>query len=226
MSDRIIVREDSIERIVPCTNHLLVKVDVVNCQKNGLYVASEEWDADGSTVTRFGTVVSIPSEFFHRKNGREFGMEWDTELEAQIGDVAYWGLMEGTDCAKILCKEDVYYLIDYSEVRVIVRGEEVIPVNGFVIVEEFVDGIKSDFLITPETAKKANHKKGIVKYVGKRNASYYNGDESTCDPKTLNVGDTVLLQISAWTKLEDNRFSSLEKSLGYTQGRWIVAILN
>ena len=225
MSDRIIVKEKSVEQIVPCTNHLLVKVDVVDCTKNGLYVANREWDSDGSTVTRFGTIVSLPRELFHRKNANDFGIEWETEMEAQVGDVAYWGIMEGFDCPKIICGDDIYFLIDYAEIRVLVRGEEVIPVNGFVLVEEFSDGIKSDFLIT-DFASKANHKKGIVKYTGKRNASYYNGDEATVDPKELNVGETVLLQISAWTRLEDSRFSSMDKHLGYAQGRWIIAKLD
>lgn len=222
MSDRIIVKEDSIYNIVPCSNRLLVKVNLVDCTKNGLYVANKDWDSDGSTVTRFGTVVSLPRKFYHRKDGSSFGVEWDTEIEAKIGDVAYFGIMEGTDAPMIICGTDTYFLVDYSEIRVLVRGEEVIPANGFVIVEEFSDGIKSDFLIT-DFASKANHKKGIVKYVGKRNKSYYNGDESTCDPKELNIGETVLLQISAWTRLEDQRFFSLGKNLGYVQQRWVIA---
>jgi len=225
MSDRIITREDSIDKIVPCANRLLVKVNLVDCKKNGLFVANKEWDADGSTVTRFGTIVSLPRRLAHRKNGRDFGIEWETEMEAKIGDMAYWGVMEGTDCPMIICGDETFFLIDYSEIRVLVREEEVIPVNGFVIVEEFSDEIKSDFLIT-NFGSKPNHKKGIVKYVGKRNKSYYNGDESTCDPKELNVGDTVLLQISGWTRLEDARFASFNKKLGYIQGRWVIAKLD
>lgn len=222
MSDRIIRQESYIDNIVPCANRLLVKVELVDCKRNGLFVANKEWDSDGSTVTRFGTVVSLPRRLAHRKNGRDFGIEWETEIEAEIGDVAYWGIMEGTDCPMIICGDETFFLIDYSEIRVLVRKEEVIPVNGFIVVEEFSDEIKSNFLIT-DFGSKPDHKKGIVRYVGKRNKSYYNGDESTCDPKELTVGDTVLLQIKAWTRLEDSRFSSMDKKLGYVQGRWVIA---
>lgn len=226
MSDRIKIKEEAIDGIIPCTNHVLVRVNVIDGKKNGLYVANTEWDNSGETVTRFGTVVSTPRKLYHRTQRQEFGLEWDAKMELQVGDTAYWGIMQGTDCPMISVGEDTFFLVDYSEIRVIVREEQIIPINGFVVVEEFTEVIKSDFLIIPTICQHANHKMGVVKYVGNRNTTYFNGEQDTCDPEKLNVGDTVLLELRCWTALEDDRFASLEKNLGYVQGRWIIAKIN
>lgn len=225
MSDRITIKEESIEGVIPCTNHVLVKVNEIDCMKDGLYVANAEWDNDGSTVTRFGTVIALPSQLYHRKGNGQFGLEWDTTMELQVGDKAYFGIMQGTDCPRILVNDEVYYLVDYAEIRVAVRDGVIFPLNGFIVVEEYTEVLKSKFLIT-EPWRKSNHKKGVVKYVGSRNKSYYHSDQDTFDPQMLNVGDTVLLMINAWCRLEDSRFSSLENNLGYIQGRWVIAKLN
>ena len=219
--DRIKIEVDNLTFVL-CNNSILCKVDVVTGMgRDGLWTGNELWDNTAGLCTRFGEVVKLPKALTFRKNSSESGMEWQTEMEAKIGDIAYWGIMEGTNCPVIKCGDDVFFLVDYGEVRLIKRGEEIIPVNGFILLEEVVANVKSS-LITPDSAKKTNKRKGVVKYLGKRNKCYYPETELV-DPVDIKVGDVVLFKKDLLTVLEDSRYFSLQKGIFYCQGRWVIS---
>lgn len=218
MSDRIKIVVDDIS-FEPLCNRVLIKVDVVTGLRNGIYVGDAEWDQEGH-CTRMGTIVKLPSRLFFRSKGQAWGSEWRTTLEVKEGDEAYWGLFEATDCPVILCGSDVYYLVNYSEIRMVKRDGVVIPVNGYVLVKKVEAVDRSSVLIVDHTKKQLKNM-GVVMAVGKPNDEYFGIDMH--DPKNLSVGDKVQFSISAWTPLEDERYATFDKGVGYIQGRWIIA---
>ena len=218
--DRIKLEVENLN-FVPCNNKILCKVDVVTGMgNNGLWTGNAEWSSDGGLTTRYGEVVKLPNKLSYRKNRDQSGLEWSAELETEVGDIAYWGIMEGANCPMLIFGGDVYFLVDYGEVRLLKRGEEIIPVNGFILLEECVEEQNSS-LITPDSSKKTNKRKGIVRYLGKRNEHYYPETELV-DPVDIKVGDTVLFKRDLLTVLEDSRYFSFAKNIFYCQGRWVV----
>ena len=220
MSGRIEIHVSDIDWR-PCNNRLLVKVDVVDGRRNGIYVGAADWDIAGH-VTRTGVVVKTPSKLFFRSKGDEWGVEWLTDLEACVGDEAFWGIMEGSNCPIVYCGSDIYYLVDYASIRMLKRGEEIIPVNGFVLVEKKEEVDRTSVLIV-DHAKKVNKSRGVVIKSGKPNVEYYGAEQY--DAQNLKEGDEVMFSISAWTELEDERYARFNKGVGYIQGRWIIASL-
>jgi co-chaperonin GroES (HSP10) len=218
---RIKIKRDDL-CIVPCNNLVLCKVQVVDGfdPKSGLYKGSKTWDEAGN-CTVFGEVVVLPRKLSFRDRPGKSGMEWKTTLEAQVGDIAYWGIMEGANCPVLTVGDQTYYLVDYGEIRLLKREEKIIPVNGFVILEEVVkkqDGI----IITPDSAIHTDKKRGIVRYIGNRNECYYPETE-LCDPIDIKVGDEVLFKSDILTPLEDSRYAGIKEKVWYCQGRWIIA---
>lgn len=219
---RLKICEDGV-RIVPCNNLVLCKVDVIDGfdKALGFFTGNEEWSNCGEMVTRYGEIVSLPKSLSIRKKGGDLGLEWQTTLEAKVGDIAYWGIMEGANCPLIRVGDQTYFLVDYAEIRLLKRGEEIIPVNGFIILEA-VEHKEGGILITPESAKHTDKKRGVVKYIGKRNECYY--PDNFYDAH-LNVGDTVLFSAGVLTELEDERYFSLLRGLFYVQSRWVIATI-
>lgn len=219
---RIKIKSDDL-RFVPCNNKVLCKVEVLDGfdKSRGFFTGNAEWSNEGQMVTRYGSIVALPKKLSFREKPQDLGLEWKTSLEAKVGDIAYWGIMEGANCPLIQVGEETYYLIDYAEIRLLKREEEIIPVNGFVLLEEVKEGQKGS-IIAPESFKKTDKKRGIVRYLGRRNECYYPDIHYDAH---LEVGDTVLFGAGVLTELEDERYFSVARGLFYAQRRWIIATI-
>ena len=107
---------EDISLVRPINNKVLVSVNQVSEEsESGLIVGNSEWDKAGH-VTRSGMVISIPEKLIYRAK-RGWGIEWDTQIECEVGDIVYWGIMEGSDCPVLSCNGLDYFLVDYSELR-------------------------------------------------------------------------------------------------------------
>lgn len=219
---RIKIKEDSLG-FRPVNNKVLCKVDLIDGfnKKIGLFTGDKTWSNCGEMETRHGEIIALPDNLLFRHNPQDVGMEWETELEAKVGDIAYWGIMEGANCPLITVGEQNYFLVDYAEIRLLKRDSEIIPVNGFILLEELIEGQKGA-IIAPENFRKTDKQRGIVKYVGKPNTAYFPDEHCDAD---LKVGDTVLFGAGVLTKLEDERYCELIAGLFYCQSRWVCATI-
>lgn len=207
----------------PLNNHIIVKVDFdpeEDRTEGGLFKGNGTWDEAGH-VARYGTVVSVCSRLYEREVHR-FGIEWGTEIDVKEGDTVYFGKMAGYDSPILTKGDEMFFVVDYSEVILRIR-DGIYPLNGFVIVERVEEEKKS--VLETSFSRKLNKRKGIVRYTGKQLDYYFPKYKGIVGAKGLNEGDKVLFSISAWTELEDSRYAKLDPKLGYIQDRWIAAII-
>lgn len=213
-------------------NKVLVKVDVFYDNgdyfktKGGLKIilAGGEWN-EAAYVPRFGTVVNIPKKLISRWESEPSGvlnpMQWKTKLEIEIGDIVYWGIMAGANSPVLEVNGDVYFIVDYGDLIMRVRGEEKRGLNGYVLCEEVVEKTRINGLIL-DFGDFQNKRLGVVKYKSTPNSAYFNSDAFDGE---VEVGDTVVLNGSYWTELESEQFGVLGERIGYIQGKWLIAKL-
>jgi co-chaperonin GroES (HSP10) len=221
--DRFVHSIDSIGAYRAVNNKVIVRIDFdpdKATTPGGIYMGSSYWDEAGH-VPRYGVVVGIPDKLFFREDAK-FGIEWGTNIEVSPGDTVYFGKM-ASYASPVLKDKDgsVFYVIDYSEIIIRARGEEIYPLNGYVIVEKIEETVGGKGLIL-DFSKKQNKTKGIVKYVG-RPVDYYFPLSAEIPEPSVSAGDKVIFSLAGWTELEDQRYSSLKGDLGYIQSRWIAA---
>ena len=97
---------------------------------------------------------------------------------------------------KLVCENKKYVLINYQDIFVAKRNEEVIPVNGNVIME-IIDKTESALSYKKETV---DTDWAILRYVGKTNKSYES--EFQQDSEELKEGMTVCITGIPMRKLE------------------------
>lgn len=206
-------------------NRVLVKVtgdydDGVRISKIAdIVAAGGEWE-ESSRVVRHGVVAMIPDKLTSR-SASENGMEWETELDVQVGDTVYFGIMASANAESVKIGEDLYYLIHYSRFILRMRDNEITMLNGYVLLSEVIEKLRVSGLIL-EFGDHVDKKSGVVTNIGKPNKSYYGTDAVDAE---VEVGDTVLFERKFFGYLEDDLFATLPKGTGYCQRGWIIATL-
>jgi hypothetical protein len=165
-----------------------------------------------------GTIVNICKEL------NFYAMPWLTTIEAKIGDEvisSYESILycfNDGDSSRTFVDEnnDKYFLLDYSDLFIAIRDNEVIPLNGYVICEPMEESVKSTLFI-PDQLKKFNSDKfGKVAYIGSVNKEYYitNGNKDIRhdlkDAADVSVGDIVIFDKNCDLPLEYDLHQSLD----------------
>jgi co-chaperonin GroES (HSP10) len=148
--------------------------------------------------------VNPLSLYYDRKDkAAQRSVEWLQDIETAVGDIVWFNYMYSIDNGILLyTREDidnkinrVYLMIPYDKLYLAKRGDEVIMLNGYILIKpDIVETFKSDYLITPELCSKYSDIRGIVtKYIGKPNKEYISEmkDDYGIDVKE---GDKVLLE--------------------------------
>ena len=203
----------------PVNNNILVEVDLAEDKrsKSGLILGDKTWDEAGM-VTRTGTVVAIPSKLWYRKTRDAWGMEWETDMLVNVGDRIFWGILSAYDCPVIMCKSKVYFLVKYDDVICRMVGDELLPVNGYVLYDILTsEEIKGNIHLVKNEIKN----EGIVRAVSEPNKNYLGGVGDALD---IQVGDRITMSSKFVTPLEDSRFAILPYRVGYVQRRWVVMV--
>ena len=219
------IRVDKLSDRPLLNNKVLIKVDVVPADgfvlSSGLIVAGSKWD-DAGHVARYGTVVKAPSRLLYRKDWDFDGaMEWETEVEIQEGDAVFFGKIASANAPAVHVGDDTFYIMNYGDLLLRVRNEEIYPLNGYVILEPVIDKVRKRGLIL-DFGDHQNKMLGVVKYVGRKNDGYYASEAEDAD---VNVGDTVIFEGNFYTEIENDVFATLPKGLGYCQACWIIGVL-
>lgn len=165
-----------------------------------------------------GTIVNICKDL------NFYAMPWLTTIEAKVGDEvisSYESILycfNDGDTSRTFVDEnnDKYFLLDYSDLFISIRNNEVIPLNGYVICEPMEESVKSTLFI-PDQLKKFNSDKfGKVAYIGSANKEYYitNGNKDVRhdlkDATEVSVGDVVIFDKNCDLPLEYDLHQSLD----------------
>lgn len=201
-------------------NRVLVKVPFVPDDgytlDSGIVVAGSKWN-EADHVARFGEVVSVPDTLVYGVNE----LNWKTEMEVEPGDSVFWGIMAGANAPVIHVGDDLFYVMNYSDLIMRKRGDELYPLNGYAILEKVTNKTRRNGLEL-DCGDFQDKQLGVVKYVGRAN-DYYRGTKAV--DADVEPGDEVVFANNFWTKLESEVFSVIDEELGYCQRCWIIGKL-
>jgi hypothetical protein len=188
--------------LIPPVNYILFKPFWdAHVAKHGEYKFFVDTSYDvGEHQPVHGTVVAVPDRLDYEHSDL---LDWDTEMELQAGDEVVCDFFD-VFCALnelphrwLEVDGEKMLMIRYDRVLAARRGEEIIPLNGYI----FCSAIKPEDLSPLERVewRKVKHDKrfGKVEYVGKRLKGYRYPPVSA-DDYDLNVGSVV-----AWDKACD-----------------------
>lgn len=133
-------------------NRVLVKLvdkqSSSQTENNNIFLVDKQFSEEKhASVT--GIIVNQCTELDHTE------AEWHTTIETKINDYVVF-----TYTASIYCKDplkgrsfndenhDEYLMIDYQDIISLKRGETIMPINGFILVEPVLENHKSLFGIS------------------------------------------------------------------------------
>ena len=165
-----------------------------------------------------GTIVNICKEL------NFFAMPWLTSIEAKVGDEvisSYESILycfNDGDTSRTFIDEnnDKYFLLDYSDLFIAIRNNEVIPLNGIVICEPVEETISASVLIPESLRRLRSDKFGKVAFIGSANKEYYitNGNKDfrhdLKDATNVSVGDIIIFDKNCDLPLEYDLHQSLD----------------
>jgi hypothetical protein len=224
-------------------NHILIRLDAENDHiklKGGmtLYVDSTYDPEKHATVT--GTVFGLPSHLTYTGKAN-VGMPWKTDMELQEGDkviVYYLAILNAfkPEQKRFFTKDNERYVfIPYQSIFVAIRGDQIIPINGYVLVEPcgdpWMEETKNRFkkigieLVTNDKSN-TNVSFGIVRYIGKPNKGYCDYGNID-DGVNVKVGDKVVLRKISDIPLQYPLHAKLDggKLFWRVQRRKILAVI-
>ncbi|MBE3086025.1 MAG: hypothetical protein IMZ64_07395 [Bacteroidetes bacterium] len=188
-------------------NNVMVKLDAKNDYietKSGLKLLLDTSFEPEKHVVRVGTVEALPKELQFKKE-----IPWETELELKIGDKVVMYFMAIQNCLSNEQKkyvqegQDVYIFIKYHNIYAIIREKEIIPINGYVLVEPIEDpewvrlneqAAKSGLMIPDmRTPSRTHITYGKVIYLGKKIIRYADKNKSD-NFYDIQEGDQVIMK--------------------------------
>lgn len=98
--------------------------------------AHDEAEADGEGfnlsewIIRHGTVVKMP-RFLSNED-----YDWETADEIQVGDQVYWPIVRFFDYPVLRFEKQLFLIVDYFDILLRIREEEIRPVNGFYVFKQ------------------------------------------------------------------------------------------
>lgn len=141
-----------------------------------------------------GEVVAVPDKVTFNPSSA-VTLDWDTDMELQVGDVViynYLAVRNAIDMGNIF--GDGVVAMSYDKIYTAIRGDQVVCVNGFILVEPEDEHLYST-LHLPDIAMHKSKQIGRVLYAGTPNRGYrveklINGH--TAPDTAVKVGDRVV----------------------------------
>jgi hypothetical protein len=238
--------KEEFSRIKTVQNHVLIKPnysDGTYKLPNGkvLYLTANPDQADHFSVT--GEVIALPEKIV--SNGHKDNMHWGTDVEVQVGDTVWCnyfnvmdmlGKLEHAEDFVLTCEGVDYIPLNYSYIYAAKRGDKIIPLNGYALIEPVVNYMQESTLIVPDHLKTKESKRvGLIRHMGLPNKWYYgegkvfdkkcSGDESAYDQ--LSVDELVVIREHKDIFLEPADYESIDGSrkLWRVQYRDLLATL-
>lgn len=172
----------------------------------------------------WGWVYKTPEGLYYNKFDTERSMGWKTSMPLQVGDKVWFHPLISKNCNQIQTEDALYKFIPFDDLFVGRRGDEVICLNGNVIIEPQKAPKVSEFDIRDNW----DNTKGVVKWVGEPVEEYLH--PQVADMVGVKPGDLVMLERGTFVfYLERSQYNASfdgDKQYYVVQGRHIIAIVN
>lgn len=244
-------------------NYVLIKPDVLGCDefitKGGLKLYIDTQSLPELHINCWGKVAKNPMGLYY-KNMTQGTLNWDTECETEIGDHVLYDFVaaaqalgklydknfECDDTKYLFCEDELYIVLRYDSLFLAKRNDEMIMLNGYVLVTPVEEEIKSSLVLIPEHIKKKQSLKyGIVAAKGSMINEYATitphdpietdycftiqikeGKECRIKHTDIEIGDMICFERLNDITIEYDVHKKLDKNYFRMQRRDIVAIIN
>jgi hypothetical protein len=152
------------------------------------------WVADLAEC--YAEVYKTPHQLFFDPDDPQT-MDWETEMELNIGDVVWFSIMESKNAFEVICENNLYKSVPYADCYVCKRdiptpdGRDAtitIPLNGYVLCKpvylpklSHLDALSEDQI---------DKSRGTIAFIGNAPKRYLR--EEYCHIDDLRVGDEVV----------------------------------
>ena len=191
-------------------NHVLIKITrrVEGLKtKAGVTVGfnTDEVYADGddshsaNLAEIVGWVAKVPEKLYFNPDDN-VSMDWETDMELEVGDQVWFSLLESKNSVQLMCEEVLYKSVPYQDIYVAKRmhfwrensiiesGTAITTLNGYVLCEPCYEPKLSD--LAHLSKDKVDMTRGVIKFIGSAPKAYLR--EAYCHIEDLRVEDEVL----------------------------------
>ena len=192
---------------------------VVGHDEDVTFYSSEE-NADHAHEADIAQICSrvyeVPDKLYYNKEDQVGSMPWDCDMELQVGDMVWYSVLESRNAVTVVCEGRGYKLIPIQDCYVAKKEDEVICLNGYVLLEPVYH--KNDSPLAVSQKGEVDKTRGIVRYVGNPNREYL--VPYYADFQNLEIGDEVLLAqgTSPWLLERKSYLAQFDKENLY----WVV----
>lgn len=203
---QIEITREELERAEIPLNHVLIKITrraeglktnagvTIGFNEDIVYAEGDD-SHSANLAENVGYVAKVPHGLYFNPEDPK-SMDWETDMELQIGDLCFFSLIEAKNSVQLICEGELYKSVPYADCYVAKRYigsssgliTEVIPLNGFVLCEPQMRAKLSD--LDHFSTDEVDKTKGIIKFIGSAPKRYIRDNYSHIDD--LRVGDEVL----------------------------------
>lgn len=191
----------SLNEFTPISNYVLVRPlrkdnELVLSDKQTIFI-DPSWEREKHAPSA-GIVIKTPAGIYFNDKDANSTAEYETDQELLEGDtvvfhyLCFQTAIERRQCFTI--DGEIYLLIKYDQIFLAKRGDNVIPINGWLIIEPDDEDINIGTLIKPDqllNRKSLTH--GTIRFAGsmvRAYASVYTKDKPF-DTDEVSIGDHV-----------------------------------
>ena len=171
------------------------KGGIYACVVDDVVYAEGDGSHEADVAEVWGIVRGVPPSLYY-DGSSDSNLPWETTLQIKVGDMVWFDYFASVNCTVLESESKVYYVIDYCDIFVAKRGDEIIPLNGYCLCEPIEVEHKSQFAVN--VGEKYRKDKAIVRYLAEPNKRYRKNDAlyGTYNNDILDVkeGDTVILR--------------------------------
>lgn len=185
-------------KLVSGNNHILVRIksNEGRTTKAGVIVGfnADIQYAEGSgshmadMAEVHGTVIKVPDKLYYAKDD-PYSMSWKTKMMLKVDDEVWFNFIASSHSSGFDVDGEMYLFIPYADCFVAKRGDEVIPLNGYVLLEEMKKEAVSEVIVM---ADETDMQRGKVRFVGEPNEEYR--VDSFSDDIEIQEGDVVQIR--------------------------------
>ena len=245
--NRTYLPKEEILSLKPFTNYVLVKIDDPNEYRKtegGIYLYVDQDVDTAMHANRHGTVVSVCKKLHYVNRSRKEtfqgkdvnvgvdSVEYDSDIDVVKGDRVFFSYLDGLNCNEFVESEfsihnEVkihfsYKLLRYDSLRVCWRGDEVMGLNGYYLIEPTEETTSKLILLQKKNPLVSM---GIVRAVSKPNRIRLTPGNKEIPEGVVKVGDKVAIRSKYLNWFEDSLHKKFDKPLRIINSSDIFGVL-
>ncbi len=210
---------------VPLEKHESIKM------KSGTEIYVDNTYEPEKHAMNYGTVLKTPDKLkYSGIKGDEDSLDFDTDMELEVGDVVHFHYLEASKSAKrgrvIQYEGKRAVMVRYDRLFFARRGDGIVMTNGWILVDPiYEDEIKSDIIAIPDFSKgKPKTQEGIVRHIGSGIKENIFAQDFGADTNEVSVGDRIAFTKHSNILLEYDVHETMDKKYFRVQQKDIIGI--